>query len=259
MDEQIVGIVAGVGPYAGLDMQRKIFDQTEAQGDTDHLTVIGWYQSSAVPDRTKFLLGESSENPGYAIAEQLLKLEKAGASVAAIPCNTAHAPPIFDVVQNELAKQNSSLTLLHMIHEVAHHLKAQFDTIECVGVLSTTGTFDTKIYPNILEPLGYKVVVPPRDWQEEHVNPTIYDPLYGIKATGIGTEVVRQTLFETISLLRTAGAQAIILGCTELPLAIVEAEIDGLPMIDPTVTLARAVIHAVNPAKLRHPRILSPS
>ena len=40
-NEKIAGIVAGVGPYAGLDMQRKVFDQTIAQGDADHITVIG--------------------------------------------------------------------------------------------------------------------------------------------------------------------------------------------------------------------------
>lgn len=249
--EKIVGVVAGVGPYAGLDMLRKIFDQTIAQGDADHLTVVGWYQSNAVPDRTKFLLGESKENPGQAIATQLLKLEQSGASVAAIPCNTAHAPEIFNFTCEVLKSQDSSLELLHMIREVATYLDQQSDQIDCVGVLSTTGTYDTKIYPNILEPLGYQVVVPPRDWQEQYVNPTIYDPVYGVKATGGGTEKARKDLFQTISMLRDAGAQAIILGCTELPLAIPEAEVDGIPMIDPTLILARAVIRAVDPAKLR--------
>lgn len=251
IDEKIVGVVAGVGPYAGLDMLRKIFDQTVAQGDADHLTVVGWYQSNAVPDRTKFLLGESSENPGQAIATQLYQLEKSGASVAAIPCNTAHAPEIFDVACDVLKSQGSALNVLHMIREVATYLDGQADKIECVGVLSTTGTYDTAIYPNMLEPLGYQVVVPPRDWQEDVVNPTIYDPVYGVKATGGGTEKARHDLFKTISMLREAGAQAIILGCTELPLAIPETEVDGIPMIDPTLILARAVIRAVDPAKLR--------
>ena len=248
--EKIAGIVAGVGPYAGLDMLHKIFDQTIATTDEEHLTVIGWYQSNAVPDRTTYLLGKTTENPGHAIAQQLLALEQAGAVVAAIPCNTAHAPAIFDAACDELARQNSALHVLHMIREVAQHMQTEFTDLQCVGVLSTTGTYDTKIYPALLEPLGYRVVVPPRDWQIAKVDGAIFDPEYGIKATGRGTERTREDLRQSIALLREAGAQAIILGCTELPLAFSETIIDGLPLIDPTLILARAVIREVNPKKL---------
>jgi aspartate racemase len=48
-----------------------------------------------------------------------------------------------------------------------------------------------------------------------------------------------------------AGAEAVVLGCTELPLAVPEAELDGLPIVDPTRILARALIRAVTPARLR--------
>ena len=79
----------------------------------------------------------------------------------------------------------------------------------------------------------------------------IFDPEYGIKATGRGTERTCEDLRQSIALLREAGAQAIILGCTELPLAFSETNIDGLPLIDPTLILARAVIREVNPHKLK--------
>ena len=258
VNNPIIGIVAGVGPYAGLDMQRKVFDQTIASGDHEHLTVIGWYQSSAVPDRTKYLLGETAENPGYAIAQQLIALENAGASIAAIPCNTAHAPAIFETACGELAKRQSSLQVLHMINEVAAHLSTSVEgkrssdsQIQCVGVLSTTGTYDTGIYPSVLEPLGYRTVIPPRDWQVSRVDRAIFDPEYGIKSVGVGTQQARIDLEETISLLQAEGAQAIILGCTELPLAFQETEIEGLPLIDPTLILARAVVREACPTKLK--------
>ncbi|MEM7018872.1 MAG: amino acid racemase [Pseudomonadota bacterium] len=254
MSEAIIGVVAGVGPYAGLDMLRKIFDQTIASGDQDHLTVVGWYQPSAVPDRTNYLLGQSNENPGNAIAQQLLALEKAGASIAAIPCNTAHAPAIFDTACNELKQQGSQLNVLHMINEVAAHLdylNQQGAQIKRIGILSTTGTYDTAIYPNALAPLGYQAIVPPRDWQLSHVQQAIYDPEYGIKSVGYGTPQAREAILETMSLLRADGADAIILGCTELPLAFPERTIDELPLIDPTLVLARAVIREAAPNKLK--------
>lgn len=251
MGDPIVGVVAGVGPYAGLDMLRKIFDQTIATGDHDHLTVVGWYQSCAIPDRAKYLLGEADENPGYAIGQQLLQLENAGAQIAAIPCNTAHAPAIIRVALDELNKNSSSLRVLNMIDEVAAHLASSASQIDCVGVLSTVGTYDTEIYPTILNPLGYKTVVPPRDWQIERVDKAIFDADYGLKSVGCGTEQSRKDLIETISLLKAEGAQAIILGCTELPLAFSETSIAGLPLIDPTCILARAVIREAAPTKLK--------
>ncbi|MEM7531211.1 MAG: amino acid racemase [Chloroflexota bacterium] len=250
-NEKIAGIVAGVGPYAGLDMQRKVFDQTVAQGDADHITVIGWYQSNAVPDRTQFLLGKSNVNPGHALAIQVTALAEAGADAVAIPCNTAHAPPIFDTMRSDLQGQGCPVPVLHMIEEVAAYLSQPETGIECVGVLSTTGTYDTRLYPNLLEPQGIQVVVPSRDWQEAKVNPTIYDPHYGVKAVGTGTERARTDLRETIVQLKAEGAQAVILGCTELPLVFTETVIEGLPLIDPTLILARALIREISPEKLR--------
>jgi aspartate racemase len=50
--------------------------------------------------------------------------------------------------------------------------------------------------------------------------------------------------------LKEAGAQAIVLGCTEIPLVFTEKRIVGLVVIDPTLILARALIVAVDPQKL---------
>ena len=65
------------------------------------------------------------------------------------------------------------------------------------------------------------------------------------------TEQARQQLMLGIEALQAAGAEAIILGCTELPLAFTEPMVAGLPLIDPTLILARALIREANPAKLK--------
>ena len=51
--------------------------------------------------------------------------------------------------------------------------------------------------------------------------------------------------------LQAAGAEAVVLGCTELPVAFPEGEYDGLPLIDPTWVLARALIREVAPGQLQ--------
>jgi aspartate racemase len=65
------------------------------------------------------------------------------------------------------------------------------------------------------------------------------------------TEQASENLLLGIAALKAAGAEAIILGCTELSLAFSELVQAGLPLVDPTLILARALIREANPAKLK--------
>lgn len=249
--EKIIGVVAGAGPLAGLDLLRKILDQTVAARDQDHLTVISLSRPSQIPDRTEFLLGHTDVNPAYAILDQLQALTQLGVELAAVPCNTAHAPPIFDVVQTGLRAAGSRLQFLHMIEETADFLHRYYPHLKRVGILSTTGTYRARVYPSILESAGFKVLVPPLELQEQTIHPAIYAPEYGIKTCGYVTERARHSLIAGVDALRQAGAQAIILGCTEIPLAIHEKKKDGTIIVDPTLVLARALIREASPARLK--------
>ncbi|MEM7111871.1 MAG: amino acid racemase [Chloroflexota bacterium] len=248
MDEKMVGIVAGVGPFAGADLFQKILAETVANKDQDHLTVLSLSGPGAILDRTEYLLGHVAENPGYAMAQQLHVLAKGGARVAGIPCNTAHAPAIFNVIRAEMP---NSVQLLHMIGETGRFLREERPFIHNIGVLSTTGTYLTQIYPQTLEPMGYNVVVPNQVTQEEIVHTAIYHPEYGIKACGLATTQATTQLAEAIKQLEDAGAEAIVLGCTEIPLAFPEPYLGKLPLIDPTRVLARALIREASPMKLK--------
>ena len=121
MQEKIIGVVGEAGPYAGLDLLKKICDQTIANRDREHLTVIGWSQPNQIQDRTDYLLGNVLENPAYAIAKQVQQLAKAGATVAAIPCNTAHVLPIYSVILQVLREAGCMINFLNMIEETAVH------------------------------------------------------------------------------------------------------------------------------------------
>ncbi len=249
--EKIIGIVGGAGPFAGLDLHTKILQHTAAPTDQDHLTILNLSQSNQLPDRTAYLLGETAVNPAHAIFQQLQILEQAGAQVAAIPCNTAHAPAIYDELLVQLNTAGSNLKFLHLIRETADYLCRHFPHIHRVGVLSTTGTFRTRIYPELLEPAGFSVLIPDEHVQETAVHVAIYHPEYGIKTHGTSTPKAQQKLHLGLNNLRQKGAEAIILGCTEIPLAITATEIDSMAIIDPTIILARALIREANPAKLR--------
>lgn len=237
-----IGIVAGVGPFAGLDLLGKILAETPASKDQDHLPIYSLSQPDEILDRTEYLLGKVAENPAYAMARQLQKLAAMGAQVAGIPCNTAHAPLIFDVIAAELRTANCPIHLLHMIREVGWYLQKNHPAIQTVGVLSTTGTYRAAVYPQVLGEAGFSVVVPDEATQVEQIHPAIYDPVYGVKATGAPTERARAQLAAGAWALHEMGAEAIILGCTEMPLAIQTPQLHGRPVIDPTRILARALI-----------------
>lgn len=247
MDEKIIGIVGGMGPLAGLDLCHKIVSQTVAASDQEHLTVINLSRPAAIPDRTEYLLGKTSLNPAYPIAEQLRMLATMGAQVAGLPCNTAHAPAIWGVIVQELA--GVPVQLLNMVQETAVFLRTHYPHIQRVGILSTTGTYQTRIYPQALEQAGFTAVVPAWQLQEEVIHTAVYHPTYGIKSCG-PTPTARANLLAGIHHLQEHGAQAIILGCTEMPLAIQELHLDGLPLVDPTLVLARALVREANPSKL---------
>jgi aspartate racemase len=245
-----IGVIAGAGPFAGLDLLKKIFEQTIASSDQEHLDVIGLFRSSKLPDRTAYLLNPELENPGLAIAAQALELESAGASVVGIPCNTAHSPRIFDVALNELRGRASSIIFVNMIAETVAYIR-QHMQVQRIGILSTTGTYRVKLYPGYLEQAHLQAVVPDEDIQLDLIHPAIYDATYGIKATGTATPKSRRDLLTAFQHLVDKGAEAVILGCTEIPLAIPESMVGNTPTIDPTLILARALIREVDPAKLK--------
>jgi aspartate racemase len=245
----MIGVVGGVGPYAGLDLVKKIFDNSLAECDQDYPAVIMISQSAKIADRTAYLLGEISQNPGEGLAEVVLALERAGASVVGIPCNTAHAPAIFGHMRELLQRQQSKVRILHMIEETVNYITRSFPKVRRIGVLATTGTQKTRIYPEFLEKQGLQTIVPDDEIQQK-VHQAIYDPEYGIKIHPV-TDRARETVHQALAWLFEQGAEAAILGCTELPLAVPEKEIAGHPVVDPTWILARALLREVFPEKLK--------
>lgn len=91
----MIGIIGGVGPTAGADLLQKITEETIAKSDQDHLPIILFSLPNKILDRTEYLEGKVNENPGKAMGDIALQLERAGATIAAAPCNTAHADEIF--------------------------------------------------------------------------------------------------------------------------------------------------------------------
>lgn len=247
-DKKMIGVVGGIGPYAGIDLVRKIFNQTKVSCDQDHLPVVMLSVPHSIADRTAFLLGKSDVNPAKAISEVICTLYKHGASVISMPCNTAHAPPILREIVKRMPKE---VKLIHMINEVAKYIKEQHPSVVSVGILSTTGTYISNIYPNCLSQYGLVGIQVSEEIQNCYIHPAIYNTDYGIKAQSSPvTAQARKNLHTGIKYLVSKGVEIIILGCTEIPLALTDDEINGIPLIDATKVLARALILESSPKDL---------
>ena len=257
--QHVIGIIGGMGPYASYDLAEKIFEQTLAEpepGQTNadhlHLPVALLSYPERIPDRSTFLFDPSQPSPVPALTRIAQQLEQVGAVVAGMPCNTAHAPPIYDAVEAALQESGHRLRLVHMIEETARFVKENLPGVRCVGILSTTAVYKLRLYAGTLERHGLKAVVSDEEVQESVVNRTIFDTEYGLKAQSHPVSpLARRSLLDAIGHLRKKGAEAVVLGCTELPLAVPEAEYEGVTLIDPTVVLARALIRETYPEKLR--------
>ena len=152
-----IGIVGGVGPYAGLDLAKKIFDNTEAQHDQEHLDVLLINSPRLIDDRTAYILavrdGKSATdpatdlaNPGRGIIACIRKLAAAGAEVVGVPCHTAHAPLIFDVVEREVVSRLPGIRLLHLVHTTVAAVCECLPQGSTIGLLATPGTYASGVY-----------------------------------------------------------------------------------------------------------------
>ena len=229
---KIIGIIGGMGPAATVDLYAKIIASTVAASDQEHLHVI-IDSNSGIPDRTSAILGQG-EDPLPALVTTARTLERAGAQVLAIPCNTAHW--YYDGIQAAVG-----VPVLNMIRETVGYIARQYPSLEHIGLMATTGTLKTGLYDRALGGAGLTVIRPEPEEQD-----TLMRAIYqGVKvgrlaeAEALASDVARR--------LAECGAQVLLLGCTELPIALRQARLPA-PTIDPTHVLARAAVAAAGGA-----------
>ena len=180
-NNQSIGIIGGLGPYAGIDLLRKIYDQTIADKDQDHVSVVMLSMPHSIPDRSKFILKQVDTNPAESVLKQLKTLESLNVKVVGIPCVTLHAPPIYDEIIHSLKQKNSNLKLLNLIEEVVRFIEENFPTKSRIGILCTTGSARTNVFDQYLSKKIYEVILPNKSDQDK-IHDAICNQNYGLKA-----------------------------------------------------------------------------
>ena len=247
---KIIGVVGGMGPAAGLDLMRKIIDQTIASTDQDHLDVILSSLPGQIEDRTNFILGESDTNPAFRVIEILNKLIDSGANVLGIPCNTIHAPQIFNIIDENIKNLHPGIVIINMIEEVIKLILEFYSEKQKIGIISTLGAYQANIYQDYLKKSGLIPIIPDDKFIQE-IHLAIYHPAYGIKANSGFTPYSKVILEKTFDHLLDNNAQIIILGCTEIAMYYSQSSNNSYNLVDSNLILARALIRECNPEKLK--------
>lgn len=149
---------------------------------------------------------------GKILSDSAKKLEKAGADYIAIATNTMH------LVADEVQK-NISVPLIHIGEATASYIKEK--NINTVALMGTIYTMTKPFYKDKLKDYGINVVIP--DENQQHV---INDIIFNELCVGIINEESRQKLNAIIDDCTARGAEAVVLGCTELPNIIKDAKIE---------------------------------
>lgn len=244
-----IGIVGGVGPYAGIELARKILLATKASSDQEHIPILLHSRPNLIMDRTSFLMDRSLENPGLILGEIMRELAMNGAVVIGMPCNTAHSPAILDTALSKIEDIKEKTFFVNMILSVVEYI-SQYRHINKVGILSTIGTYQAKIYQDAFIKKGITTIFPCEKGRR-FVQQAISNRKFGIKAVCCPpTAQAKNILLEQARLLIQKGSRIILLGCTEIPLALTEDSLDSVPFIDPAEILAEKLISVFDPEKI---------
>jgi aspartate racemase len=232
MDTKTIGILGGMGPEATVDCFDKIIKNTPAAKDQDHLRVV-IDSNPKVPDRTAAIIG-NGESPVPVIVSGCRALARAGADFIIIPCVSAH------VFLSEIQPQ-IELPVLSIFDAVAESLTRDHPSINTVGLMGTTGTLSGGLFQRRLGKEKVNTLVCD-DGMQSKVMKAIYD-IKNAHAPRTRSEITTDLIAAAESLIarKPEGAQGIIAGCTEIPLALKQEHL-AVPYFDAVTIMARAAI-----------------
>ena len=216
----MIGILGGMGTQAGLDYCNKLAMLNRGKIDQEYPLFI-LYNKSNIPGRPesigvqtrKFsdLPRNTQNNTTYkkvlkSLLEGCRSLQKSGCKFIVIPCNTAH-------YWYEDLKKRIKIPIVNMPKEVFLYTKKICKKESKIGLLATEGTLKTKIYEKLFKN-EYELITPLYNLQVSSVNKTIKHVKMG------NIKLAEKSIKPAINYLIRNNCKKIILGCTELPIAI---------------------------------------
>ncbi len=220
-----IGLIGGLGPEPTIEYYKIINDHFKGSDEVRPRIII---YSLDVDELRRYFESKDMDSVLRVLREGLTALDAAGASFGLIAANTPH------IVFDELI-EGSPLKLISIVGETLKVIKEL--GLGKVGLLGTSFTMQSDLFQKELNPEGIEVYVPGTE-DQEYIQEKIYREL----SVGNFIDETREGLLEIIKkLIDSHGIEAVILGCTELPL-ILDREEFGIPFLNTTRIHAESAI-----------------
>lgn len=228
-----LGILGGMGPGASAEFVNRLISQTPASCDQEHIPFVLW-SDPRVPDRSTSMRNYDDKPLPY-LLDGLHGLKAAGCKLIVIPCNTAH----FWFHEFE----NLNVQIIHIVDSVVDALRDLNVINSTIGIIGTQATIELGLYQYRLNKLGWNCITPTKEEMDSLVQPAINL----IKANN--NEAAQPLIMSVVNRLIDSGAKAVVLGCTELPLAVKQTEEREIPLINSIDSLVKSTLIKYNKGK----------
>ena len=243
----MIGILGGMGTQAGLDFCNKLAILYRGKIDQEYPLFL-LYNKSNIPGRPESIgiqtgnlsnrsNNKKSEKKYLSVLKSLVTgcqiLKKSRCKFIVIPCNTAHY--WYDDLRKKI-----NLPIINMPKEVFNQTKKKCKKKSSIGLLATEGTLKTGVYNKFFDK-DYNLIFPNSIIQKKSVN-------QAIKLVKMGNvKKANQIINPAIKYLIKKKCKKIILGCTELPIAIfayksIKTIKSSKLFLDPNLILANAAM-----------------
>jgi aspartate racemase len=220
-----LGILGGMGPAASAEYVVRLIQQTPASCDQEHIPFVLW-NNPQIPDRSTSLRNQD-DRPLPFLLEGIQILKAARCDLIVIPCNTAH------FWYDDMVKLK--VPIVHIVDSVADALR-DVDAVGTIGVMGTQATVELGLYQYKLNKAGWTCIVPSKEEMDNIVQPAI-----DLIKSGDMSQAYDMFILVIDSLI-ARGATAVVLGCTEIPLAVNQNTRDAVPLINSIDSLVKSAI-----------------
>jgi len=220
---RIVGVIGGMGPMATAKFMEIVINNTKANSDQDNVDMLICNYAST-PDRTSYILGKSKKDPSKEMIKAAKSLERDNCAFLVMPCNTATY--FYDKI-----KSNINIPLLNIAEETVNYcLKKKAKKI---GLMATDGTIKAGVYSQYIK--DAELFLPSTSVQKQ-----VMDIIYKeVKQNKIPN---KDNFIDVINYFKSNGCDLIIMGCTELSVALEQLDIKDDSIVDSLTVLARLTI-----------------